>query len=495
MQQESQPEARRSWRLPDPLRLRSGVVFVTLPSLLLAGFWSAAVTYVHMYQYKLQVDEGLVPLLGIVTSLAIAFKLWASYRRYQDACTEWARLKTSTRNLTRIIWFNVPAGPRTPAPSSSYPYKPGPPPTHMQVERELREDLLSKASAIRLLVGFAFALKHHVRQEYGTEWPDVRSRVGYLPTLARRGPQAQISVSQSLYAAMDPEKGLPAIPPPGANSWPRALFFTSSGSSPTSTSPPTSASAQQQGQQNQHQQQPMAESSANTSIAQHNLPLEILAFLGSYAGHLVSEGKMEYPGGGGGVGRAFQAEMAVLNDVLGRCEALMGESMPLPYAVVVSQIKWLFLLLLPFQLLQAMTWITVPAVVIISFALLGLSQAATAISHPFTSPTLLPLDATCTALAIETDAICSSPHAHQPIIAAHSSYYSAATDPTTEKSGEGNHPHPHAHTHTGAPAWMYLKGNRPLGPLVNKDFAECVRCLSVGDILEVMKMKGEMPEG
>src|SRR4051812_20929284 len=56
--------ARKPSRLPYPLRFRSGVILVTLPSLLLVGVWSAAVVYVHIYHYNLAVDEGLVPLLG-----------------------------------------------------------------------------------------------------------------------------------------------------------------------------------------------------------------------------------------------------------------------------------------------------------------------------------------------------------------------------------------------------------------------------------------------
>ncbi|KAF3924840.1 hypothetical protein ABW21_db0203909 [Orbilia brochopaga] len=483
--------------LPYALRLRSGVIFATLPSLLLVGFWSGAITYVHLYHYNLQVDEGLVPLLGLVTAIAISFRLWASYIRYQDARTQWTRLTICVRNLARQIWFNVPDGPRTPLHVHGCAAKSGPwpPPTQTQVEHKLREDLLCKASAIRVLVGFVFALKRHLRGEYGTEWPDVRSRVGFLPTLARRGPQTQISVSQTLYSTMDPEKGLPAIPA-HSSSWPRSLF---------STPPP-----------NPNAQPAVIPSNTYAAITQHNLPLEILGFLGSYVGHLACERKMA---GSGGLGAVVQAELATLEDIFGRCEALLQEeSMPLSYIVVISQIKWLFLLLLPFQLLQAMSWITIPAAVIVAFALLSLSSAAASLSHPFALTSLsIPLDGICTTLAIQIDTLTASPLAHQPLVSAHSSYYIASPDSDDDEkkpgfnekqnpigmaigvsmgvNGTGNVHMIGGECGGSVPAWMYLKGNRPLGPLVKKDFAECVRSLSVGDILEVMKMKGEMPEG
>ncbi|KAF3215391.1 hypothetical protein TWF679_003914 [Orbilia oligospora] len=387
--EKSEDKGSKPSRLPDPLKLRSGVIFATIPSLLIIGLWAGAVTYVHLHHYNLQVDEGLVPVLGIIASIAIAFKLYVSYQRYQDA---------------------------------------------------------------RLLVGFAFALKHHVRGEYGTEWPDVRARVGFLPTFARRGPPSQVSVSQSLYTSMDPEKGLPAVPNKRFSTalWLSSLFTKEE-------------VAKRQKEQEHH----------NILVAHQNLPLEILSFLGSYVDLLNSERKLE-----AGLACTLHTELGVLNEILGKCEGLMSENMPLPYTVIISQIKWLFMLVLPFQLLQAMSWITIPAVVIISFSLLGLSSAASTLSAPFSStptPTSLPLDQLCTNLSIEIDTICSSMHSP--------SYSNYAMSGMMVMAGE-----------KGGVGWMYLKGNKPLAPLVKKDFADCVKNLSISDILEVMRMKVEIPE-
>ncbi|KAF3911644.1 hypothetical protein AA313_de0202031 [Arthrobotrys entomopaga] len=128
-----------------------------------------------------------------------------------------------------------------------------------------------------------------------------------------------------------------------------------------------------------------------------------------------------------------------------------------------------------------MSWITIPAVVMIAFSLLGLSAAASTLTHPFnhlpSSATSLPLDRICTHLEIEIDTICSA--THQPSF---SNYVFTGMHMMVagEKAGVG---------------WMYLKGNKPLAPLVKKDFADCVKNLSISDILEVMKMKVEVPEG
>ncbi|KAF3906600.1 hypothetical protein ABW20_dc0108784 [Dactylellina cionopaga] len=258
----------------------------------------------------------------------------------------------------------------------------------------------------------------------------------------------------------DPEKGLPAVPEGRRFSSAPALWVQNIFSK-------EEASKKEKNKQHAH-----------SMIPHQNLPLEILSFLGSYADSLNGEKKLE-----GGLAFAFHQELATLNDILGQCEALMEPYMPLPYTIIISQIKWLFLLLLPFQLLQAMSWIAIPAVVIISFSLLGLSSAASTLSKPFHpskyTPTAstLPLEDICTTLSIEIDTICSA--THQP---SYSNYVFTGMHMMVagEKGGVG---------------WMYLKGNKPLAPLVKKDFAECVKSLSISDILEVMKMKVEMPDG
>ncbi|KAF3240577.1 hypothetical protein TWF217_000754, partial [Orbilia oligospora] len=63
MKKKSEDKGSKPSRLPDPLKLRSGVIFATIPSLLIIGLWAGAVTYVHLHHYNLQVDEGLVPVL------------------------------------------------------------------------------------------------------------------------------------------------------------------------------------------------------------------------------------------------------------------------------------------------------------------------------------------------------------------------------------------------------------------------------------------------
>lgn len=52
------------------------------------------------------------------------------------------------------------------------------------MEDLIKEELLTKATAVRILVGFAYALKHHLRGEFGTDWDDLKDLIGFLPTVS-----------------------------------------------------------------------------------------------------------------------------------------------------------------------------------------------------------------------------------------------------------------------------------------------------------------------
>lgn len=106
-----------------------------------------------------------------------------------------------------------------------------------------------------------------------------------------------MTVSQSLYTSIDPEKNLPAIPSSdSATGWAHNLF------------------SNKEDARNQK---------VKTTIAQQNLPLEILSFLGSYASNIHTEKRIE-----GGLTHAFHSELRRLNEALGKCEMLMQPSMP-----------------------------------------------------------------------------------------------------------------------------------------------------------------------
>lgn len=53
--------------------------------------------------------------------------------------------------------------------------------------------------------------------------------------------------------------------------------------------------------------------------------------------------------------------VATLNEVLTGTERILDTPLPTAYTISISQISWIYVLVLPFQLYNALGWITIPA--------------------------------------------------------------------------------------------------------------------------------------
>lgn len=53
--------------------------------------------------------------------------------------------------------------------------------------------------------------------------------------------------------------------------------------------------------------------------------------------------------------------VANLNEVLTGAERVLDTPLPTAYTIAISQIAWIYVLVLPFQLYNALEWITIPA--------------------------------------------------------------------------------------------------------------------------------------
>lgn len=53
--------------------------------------------------------------------------------------------------------------------------------------------------------------------------------------------------------------------------------------------------------------------------------------------------------------------MSNLNEVLTGTERVLDTPLPTAYSIAISQITWIYVLVLPFQLYNPLGWITIPA--------------------------------------------------------------------------------------------------------------------------------------
>ncbi|GAB4345664.1 MAG: bestrophin family ion channel [Cyanophyceae cyanobacterium] len=89
---------------------------------------------------------------------------------------------------------------------------------------------------------------------------------------------------------------------------------------------------------------------------------------------------------------------------LGRTQRILRTPLPHAYAVHLKHLLLIYCLTLPFQFVGALGWSTVPAVGIISFALLGIEEIGQEIENPFGyDANDLPLDEFCRLLALDVE--------------------------------------------------------------------------------------------
>ncbi|KAF9988200.1 hypothetical protein BGZ75_009819 [Mortierella antarctica] len=128
---------RSKW--PLMLRVKGTVILSIWWQILLVGLYSTAVYFLHHYVWTMTYSLNLISVMGLVVSLLLVFRTNTAYDRYWEGRRLWSQMTLSIRNLTRSIWVCV-------------------------AETETH-DLLEKKSAINLLVAFAFATKHYLREE------------------------------------------------------------------------------------------------------------------------------------------------------------------------------------------------------------------------------------------------------------------------------------------------------------------------------------------
>ena len=91
------------------------------------------------------------------------------------------------------------------------------------------------------------------------------------------------------------------------------------------------------------------------------------------------------------------------------CERIVNTPIPLAYAIHLKHLLFLYCFALPFQLVAELSWITIPATGIISFALLGIEAIGLEIENPFGyDPNDLPLDNMCNRLLWDIEELMSS---------------------------------------------------------------------------------------
>ncbi|KAJ3015054.1 hypothetical protein HKX48_004797 [Thoreauomyces humboldtii] len=151
-------EAKNSYN--EIFRFRASVIpRVMIPALLHAvwgTFWTVLYMVAGVRWFVL--PPQLITILGVVISLLLVFRTNTAYDRYWEGRRMWGTLVTQIRNLSRFVWIGV-------------------------VTKSPKHDL-EKKGCMNLLLAFAVATKHYLRNELGHKYADLHHLLIHLPDFA-----------------------------------------------------------------------------------------------------------------------------------------------------------------------------------------------------------------------------------------------------------------------------------------------------------------------
>ncbi|KAJ4291631.1 hypothetical protein N0V90_009526 [Kalmusia sp. IMI 367209] len=228
-----------------------------------------------------------------------------------------------------------------------------------------KEDLLAKVSALNLVVSFSRALLHKLRFEPGIEYADLKSRVEYLDTFAKAA-----------------EADIPKLKEPGKlKAAGEYLGVTFAESNPR--------------KRIKRAKKPLG-----------NLPLEILNHLSSYVEYVNQNETLK----NGLYHNQLITSIVAFNDVLVGVDRVLQTPLPIAYSIAISQITWVYVMMLPFQMWDDLRWVTIPGCIFAAYIILGIAAIGREIENPFGEDVNdLPLDSFCQELEADIDYIMSNP--------------------------------------------------------------------------------------
>lgn len=333
-------------KVPYFLRLHGSVAPKLIVPLLFVAAYSSAITIIDRKVHPIGINPVLLTVTGFVVGLALSFRSTTAYERYSEGRKYWSQLQVNSRNLARIIWIHFPE-------------------RHEQDRALGKADVLAKLTAMNLINAFAVSLKHRLRFEPAADYPDLAPLIGNIRTLAQ---------------SADPD----ALRLKEPSAWKAASEYLDI---PFGLSNPRKI---------------MKQSKDNLG----NIPFEVLNYLSSYVEEQIQNGVLKVP--------AHQAQvmtaLAVYGDILSGTERILNTPVPLAYSISISQITWAYILVLPFQLLIALKWVTIFGTMLGAYIVLGLAAIGYEIENPFgTDVNDLPLDSYCRELAGDIDVLTSLP--------------------------------------------------------------------------------------
>lgn len=272
-------------------------------------------------------------VLGFVVAFAVNFRSTTAYERYSEGRRYWSTLRLTSRNLGRQLWIHM-----SERQDEEDPLRP-------------QKDLIGKITAMNLIAGFAVALKHHLRFEPALDYVDYDQLIcPILPT--------------TMISKTDQDK-LRTKKPSTLKRIGTYLGMSFAFSNPRKV---------------------VKRSNDNLG----NLPHEILTHITAYFEKAMSCKHIYGPN------KFFWNDIRTLAEILTGTERILNTPIPLAYTISIAQITWIYIMILPFQLVKKLDWFSIPATMLATYIIIGIAMIGEQIENPFGYDVNdLPLDQYC----------------------------------------------------------------------------------------------------
>ncbi|KAK2593094.1 hypothetical protein QQS21_009224 [Conoideocrella luteorostrata] len=223
------------------------------------------------------------------------------------------------------------------------------------------EDLLGKITFCNMLVSLSIALKHRLRFEPYTHYDDLQSRIRHISVIAHDAEKKELS-APTRWESVGMFLGFPM-----AEQNPRRLM-------------------------------------KNPARPLGNVPLEIHNSCSAFIKTIIDNGTLKMPG----YHTQAMGLLSQINDIINGVDRVLNTPLPLAYSIAIAQITWAYILVLPFQLVDKLHWVTIPATIFAAYIILGLTLIGREIENPFGEDVNdLPLDSFCDQIRQDVDIIMS----------------------------------------------------------------------------------------
>ncbi|KAJ7486630.1 UPF0187-domain-containing protein [Mycena latifolia] len=372
----------------------------------------------RMTSHSLAVPNTLLTVLGTVLGLVISFRTSTAYERYQDGRKMWTNISIASRNIAQIIWIHVP---------------------FERIDKDKNsmttvQSVIEKKTMVNLVQAFSVSVKHFLRAEPGVYYEDLYPLIAFLPRYANlSGPATPADMLPLWHASEDDDFPLHTaeVPTPQrsrsdagpstadssfASTEKPQLHRGQSAPMPSrlrraKTFDPEAALSDVQSHRplhpardppdasffdffpifrifawmfstcSRHLQSKAARAKAKKRkgpLAESNVPLEITIYLSAYLAHLLRNGWL-MPA----LATGLMNNIASLQDTMSNLDRIGSTPLPFAYQAHLRMSLWLYLFLLPFQVVSSFGYLCIPGTAFASFLLLGFLEIGQEIENPF----------------------------------------------------------------------------------------------------------------